>query len=80
MFKRAVTELVGQACRHPLLRPGAVRWSRTWRRGLENLFRELGAPGVELDPATLPALAARYGCQVDFQATAPILQRHGLRF
>jgi mannose-6-phosphate isomerase-like protein (cupin superfamily) len=48
--------------------------------GLEELFRELGAPGVEMDPATLPALAARYGCQVDFQATATILQRHGLRF
>jgi len=24
--------------------------------GLEELFRELGTPGVELDPATLPAL------------------------
>jgi quercetin dioxygenase-like cupin family protein len=48
--------------------------------GLEDLFRELGTPGVELDPATLPALAARYGCQVDFPATATILQRHGLRF
>ena len=41
---------------------------------------ELGTPGVEMDPATLPALAARYGCQVDFPATATILQRHGLRF
>jgi mannose-6-phosphate isomerase-like protein (cupin superfamily) len=48
--------------------------------GLEELFRELGTPGVELDPATLPELVARYGCQVDFQATATILQRHGLRF
>jgi mannose-6-phosphate isomerase-like protein (cupin superfamily) len=48
--------------------------------GLEELFRELGTPGVELDPATLPALAARYGCQVDFPATTTILQRHGLRF
>ncbi|HEX6676617.1 MAG TPA: cupin domain-containing protein [Actinomycetes bacterium] len=48
--------------------------------GLEDLFRELGAPGGELDPATLPTLAARYGCKVDFEGTAPILQRHGLRF
>jgi mannose-6-phosphate isomerase-like protein (cupin superfamily) len=48
--------------------------------GLEDLFRELGGPGVELDPATLPELVARYGCEVDFQATATILQRHGLRF
>jgi hypothetical protein len=45
---------------------------------IEDLFRELGAFG-EMDPATLPALAARYGCEVDFQATAAI-QRHGLRF
>jgi hypothetical protein len=48
--------------------------------GLEDLFPELGAPDGEPDPATLEALAARYGCTVDFQATAPILQRHGLRF
>jgi mannose-6-phosphate isomerase-like protein (cupin superfamily) len=48
--------------------------------GLEDLFRELGAPGGEFDPATLPALAARYGCQIDFEGTGPILQRHGLRF
>jgi quercetin dioxygenase-like cupin family protein len=48
--------------------------------GLEDLFRELGAPGVDMDPASLPALAARYGCQVDFQGTAAILHRHGLRF
>jgi hypothetical protein len=33
-----------------------------------------------MDPASLPPLAARYGCQVDFQGTAAILQRHGLRF
>jgi mannose-6-phosphate isomerase-like protein (cupin superfamily) len=48
--------------------------------GLEDLFRELGALGGELDPATLPALVARYGCKVDFEGTASILQRHGLRF
>ena len=48
--------------------------------GLEDLFRELGALGGDMDPATLPALAARYGGQVDFERTAAILQRHGLRF
>jgi mannose-6-phosphate isomerase-like protein (cupin superfamily) len=48
--------------------------------GLEDLFRELGAPGVEMEPASLPALAARYGCQVDFEGTATILGQHGLRF
>ncbi len=47
---------------------------------LEDLFRELGAPGVEMDPASLPALATRYSCQVDFQGTGAILERHGLRF
>jgi quercetin dioxygenase-like cupin family protein len=48
--------------------------------GLEDLFRELGAAGAELDPASLPALAARYGCDVDLQATTAILQQHGLSF
>jgi mannose-6-phosphate isomerase-like protein (cupin superfamily) len=47
--------------------------------GFEDAFRELGALG-ELDPATLPALAARYGVKLDFERTATILQRHGLRF
>jgi mannose-6-phosphate isomerase-like protein (cupin superfamily) len=46
--------------------------------GFEDAFRELGALG-ELDPATLPALAARYGVKLDFERTATILQRHGLR-
>jgi mannose-6-phosphate isomerase-like protein (cupin superfamily) len=48
--------------------------------GFEDLFRELGALGSEPDPATLEALGARYGVKGDFQGTAPILQRHGLRF
>lgn len=48
--------------------------------GLEELFRELGAPGGELDPATLPALAARYGCDVDFKRTSTIVERRGLTF
>jgi mannose-6-phosphate isomerase-like protein (cupin superfamily) len=47
--------------------------------GLEDLFRELGTPGVEMDPASLPALAARYGCQVDFEGTATVIGRHGLK-
>lgn len=48
--------------------------------GLEELFRELGAPGGELDPATLPALAARYGGDVDFERTSTIVERRGLTF
>jgi mannose-6-phosphate isomerase-like protein (cupin superfamily) len=48
--------------------------------GLEKLFRKLGEPGGEYDPETLPALAASYGCDVDFEHTMPIVERHGLIF
>lgn len=48
--------------------------------GLEDLFRELGALGDDFDPATLPAMAEAYGCQVDFEGTASVIERHGLRF
>ena len=48
--------------------------------GLEDLFRELGRPGGEYDMSTLPALAARYGCEVDFERTLPIVERHRLTF
>ncbi len=48
--------------------------------GLEELFRELGRPGGEYDPSTLPALAALYGCEVDFERTLPIVERHRLVF
>jgi mannose-6-phosphate isomerase-like protein (cupin superfamily) len=45
--------------------------------GLEELFREIGAMG-EPDPEALTALAARYGCDLDFPATEPVVVRHGL--
>jgi mannose-6-phosphate isomerase-like protein (cupin superfamily) len=48
--------------------------------GLEALFRKLGEPGGEYDADTLPALAAEYGCEVDFEATMPIVERHQLIF
>jgi mannose-6-phosphate isomerase-like protein (cupin superfamily) len=48
--------------------------------GLEELFREFAAAGGELDPATLPALAACYGGEVDFERTLAVVQRHGLAF
>jgi uncharacterized RmlC-like cupin family protein len=48
--------------------------------GLEELFRKLGEPGGDYDPETLPALAASYGCEVDFERTMPIVERHGLVF
>jgi mannose-6-phosphate isomerase-like protein (cupin superfamily) len=48
--------------------------------GLEDLFRELGTHGDEYDPESLPALAARWGCEVDFQRTSEIIEQHGLKF
>jgi quercetin dioxygenase-like cupin family protein len=48
--------------------------------GLENLFRELGALGDDFDPETLPALAGRYGCDLDFEGTQLIMGQHGLTF
>ncbi|MEU4605999.1 cupin domain-containing protein [Kribbella sp. NPDC023972] len=48
--------------------------------GLEELFRKLAEPGGEYDADTLPALAATYGCEVDFEATMPIAERHRLVF
>jgi mannose-6-phosphate isomerase-like protein (cupin superfamily) len=48
--------------------------------GLEELFRRLAEPGGEYDPATLPALAAEYGNDVDFEATMPLVQQHNLLF
>jgi mannose-6-phosphate isomerase-like protein (cupin superfamily) len=48
--------------------------------GLEQLFRRLAEPGGEYDPETLPPLAAEYGCDVDFEATMPLVQRHKLAF
>jgi mannose-6-phosphate isomerase-like protein (cupin superfamily) len=48
--------------------------------GLEAAFRRLAEPGGEYDPETLPALAAEYGAEVDFDATMPLVERHGLLF
>ncbi len=48
--------------------------------GIEALFRRLAEPGGEYAPDTLPALAAEYGAEVDFEATMPLIERHGLVF
>ena len=55
--------------------------------GIEQLFRRLGEPGAGYDPQTgeydpdmLPAMAAEYGCEVDFEATMPLVERHRLVF
>lgn len=48
--------------------------------GIEQLFRRLAEPGGEYDAETLPLLAAEYGCEVDFEATQSLAQRHRLEF
>ncbi|MDF2050262.1 cupin domain-containing protein [Arthrobacter sp. Cr_A7] len=48
--------------------------------GVEAMFRRLAEPGGEYSPDTLPALAAEYGAEVDFEATMPLVERHGLLF
>ncbi len=48
--------------------------------GIEELFRKLAEPGGEYDPASLPALAARYGADVDFEATMLLVERRSLSF
>jgi quercetin dioxygenase-like cupin family protein len=48
--------------------------------GLEELFREIGSLGDALDPETMAALARRFGAEVDFDGTMPIIERHGLLF
>jgi quercetin dioxygenase-like cupin family protein len=48
--------------------------------GLEELFRELGRLTGEPDPEALAGMAARYGCELDFDATFPVIERHRLQF
>lgn len=48
--------------------------------GFEQAFREMHALGEALDPATMAAIAERYGVEVDFEQTGPIIERHGLTF
>ena len=47
--------------------------------GLEELFRSFGTM-PDPDPETLMAMAAEYGCDVDFEGTMPIVERHSLDF
>jgi len=48
--------------------------------GFEHAFREMHALGDGLDPVSMAAIAARYRVEVDFERTAPIIERHGLAF
>ena len=48
--------------------------------GIEDLFRELGRLAEPPEPDALAAMAARYGCEIDFDATLPLVERHRLQF
>jgi quercetin dioxygenase-like cupin family protein len=48
--------------------------------GLEELFRSFEDFTAPPGPQALAARAARYGCDLDFDATFPIIERHGLVF
>jgi mannose-6-phosphate isomerase-like protein (cupin superfamily) len=48
--------------------------------GLEELFRSFGDFTAPPGPQILAGMAAKYGCDLDFDATFPIVQRHGLVF
>lgn len=46
--------------------------------GFEQAFRDLDALGDALTPERMAETAARYGVDVDFEGTGPIMERHGL--
>lgn len=48
--------------------------------GLEELFRTLDTLAEMPGPAELAQMAAAYACDVDFDNTMPIVERHGLSF
>jgi mannose-6-phosphate isomerase-like protein (cupin superfamily) len=48
--------------------------------GFEQAFLEMHALGDALDPEAMAAIAARYGVEVDFERSAPIIERHRLSF
>jgi hypothetical protein len=48
--------------------------------GLEELFRSFATLTAEPSPEEPAGMAARYGRDLDFPATGPVLERHGLTF
>jgi hypothetical protein len=74
---------VGQLL-EPALHPGRGRLDLPGPGGHDQAgpVRSLGIGGLgdDFDPATLPAMAEAYGCQVDFEGTAAVVERYGLRF
>jgi quercetin dioxygenase-like cupin family protein len=47
--------------------------------GLEDLFKSFEHV-TEPTPELMASMAAKYHCDLDFEATFPVIQRHGLRF
>jgi quercetin dioxygenase-like cupin family protein len=48
--------------------------------GLEQFFRSFATLASGPDPEQLAEMAAKYRCEVDFPATFPVVERHGLSF
>jgi quercetin dioxygenase-like cupin family protein len=48
--------------------------------GFEEAFREMHALGEDPNPETMTQIASRYGGEIDFERTMPIIERHGLTF
>ena len=48
--------------------------------GLENLFKQFGKTIEEYGPEALVPLAAEYGCELDFERTMALCERHNLTF
>lgn len=47
--------------------------------GLEDLFKSFEHV-TEPTPELMASMAGKYHCDLDFEATFPVIQRHGLRF
>lgn len=48
--------------------------------GIEELFRQLDSLSDWPPPERLEEMAERYGCGIDFEATFPLVEEHGLEF
>ena len=57
-----------------------VNLDGAWRFAVDRDRRGLAEPGGGYSPDTLPSLAAEYGAEIDFEATMPLVERHGLAF
>jgi mannose-6-phosphate isomerase-like protein (cupin superfamily) len=48
--------------------------------GLEDLFKSFEHLTEPPTPQAVAEMAGKYHCDIDFEATFPLIQRHGLRF